>query len=265
MSTFWIHRQTGTVAVDDAVLKGVDVSAMPSNMQLMWWYGTKGEIKYNDRLGIREPVTNLAAFIHIFDSWMLVANTPQPSESGRTVPTITLAQAKAVKSELVWGLYYNKFEGLTPGTPAGDNTASVNASIDALVQSVNNALVTYNSNVATSTAALNTSLDSQHTGHTANIDISNSNFNALSNLRIDIPSGGGSANLPTLGNEGGIGVPSMPQAGAPPSVSAPPVQQGASAVAPTDPLAPTRDTHLNNVGAQTTVAGVAAYDITAGW
>jgi len=255
VSTFWIHKD-GSVAVGDAVLTGIDVSSLPSNIQLMWWYGDKGEILYNDRLPVREPVPDLEAFVPIFNKWILAAKNPTlKTTSGKQAPAITLAQAKAVKSDLVWGLYHQK-----ANVGAYDNTASVNASIQALVTSTNDALGGLAGSVNGASTALNTSLSDQATGHNANVSIASGNFGALSGFTITIPSGGGSGSLPLLGGEGGIGVPSMPSVSAG-SVSAPGVDPGGT----TDPMAPIRNTHLSNINAQTSVDGVAAYDITAGW
>jgi hypothetical protein len=276
MSGYWILPGQSTVCVDDAVLQGVDCSTIPSNIYIIRWSGQSGEILYNhdDRLPVREPVTDFAAYVKVFDNWMLAAMDPQVL--GRTLkgsPAITLAQAKAVKSKLVWGLYYNKFEGLSPGTPPGDNTASVNASIQALVQSTNNVVqglatavnnFTLSSDGARSSDAgnLNASLSSQATAHNANVANVNQNnvyLRAAAGFPISVPNdmgGIGTPSMPTLAIGGGI------SAG---GVSAPPVTPGGAGTGPTDPLAPVRDAHLNNIAALTTVPAVAAYDITAGW
>lgn len=261
MSTFWIHRESGTVAIDDAVLKGVDTSSLPKNVQLVWWYGTNGEIRYtdDDRIPIREPVTDLEPYIQVFNKWILAAKTPLPTTSGKTMPGITLAQAKAVKIQLTRGLYYNKF---SPGSL--DNTAAVNASIQTLVQSTNAALQNLTAQVngqsvsqdgarAADAAALNASGSSQATGI-------NANFGALSGFTISIPSGGGSASLPGMGGIGPVSMSTTPVGGniGAPGVYAPGIGVG-------DPLAAARDSHISNINAQTTVDGVAAYDITAGW
>lgn len=134
MSTFWIHRD-GTVAVDDAVLKGINISSLPSNVQLVLWYEASGtgEIRYadEDRLPIREPVFDLEQFVPIFDEWILAAKTPLPTTSGKTMPAITLAQAKGVKNSLVQGIYTTKLRsGLDPGYAASlrdAHVANVNA------------------------------------------------------------------------------------------------------------------------------------------
>lgn len=291
MSTYWIHS-SGTVAVDDAVMKGVDVSGFPSNLQLMMWYGSYGELRYkdDDRLPIRERVANLAAFVHIFDRWILAANTPLPTESGRaSPPIITLAQAQFVKGQLVWGLYYNKSQPVTPGAAPPDNTASVNAAVQGLADSTNAAIDSMNSiitNLAAQTTnamegyaqsntgarsadaqALNASLDGQHAGHTANIAIVNQNFVTVQNAgsvpmgNVTSPQGGIS---PVVMQTTHVDAASVAPLSAVPPVSTSPVLPGGAA-GPHDTLAPIRDAHLGNVYAQSSVEGVAAYDITAGW
>jgi hypothetical protein len=273
VSTFWIHRETGTVAVDDAVLKGVDTSSLAKNIQLVWWYGTNGEIRYTDedRLPVREPVTNLEPFIPIFNNWILAAEKPLPTTSGKTMPAITLAQAKAVKTQLTRGLYYNKF---SPGSI--DNTAAVNASIQALAQSTNDSLKSLASDVNNFTLssdgarsadaqALNSALGSQALAHNTNVTAANSHTAALNALTgYYIGPDGGSLPVTTVSSLHSVGTPQMStmdvggNIGVPPTVSTPEVGVG-------DPLAVRRDAHIANINAQTTVAGVAAYDITTGW
>ena len=271
MSTFWIHRESGTVAVDDAVLKGVDTSSLPTNIQLVWWYGANGEIRYTDedRLPIREPVTDLEPFIPVFNKWITAAKTPLPTTSGKTMPAITLAQAKSVKIQLTRGLYNNKFAGLSGSPP--DNTASVNASITELTNSTNNAVqslaqqvnnFTLSSDGARSAdaAALNTALNTQASGMKQNYDNIDFNTAQFNLLRLGLNTSEGI-------NMGGVQTPQMsvyPVGGgiSAPSVTSSPVSVGGGY---TDPLAPTRDYHINQINAQTTVDGVAAYDITAGW
>ena len=222
MSTFWIHRETGTVAVDDAVLKGVDTSSLPSNMQLVWWYGASGsgEIRYTDedRLPIREPVTDLTQFVHIFDKWMLAAKTPLPTTSGKTMPAITLAQAHAVKSDLVRGIYRSKMAQQSGGADPVQTLA------DAVNQSGQNMVydMYYKVNVAVN----------------AHADAINNAIPSMINSGVGVNIGTPSAPTVTWNNVGG------PAA---------------------DPFAATRDMHLSNVAAQSTVDGVAAYDITSGW
>ena len=225
VSTFWIHRESGTVAVDDAVLKGVDTSSLPKNVQLVWWYGDKGEIRYTDedRLPIREPVTDLEPFIPVFNNWMRVAQTPLPTTSGKTMPAITLAQAKAVKSDLVRGLYRNK---LAQSSPSGDPTAALADAVNISAQ--NFAADIYykiNAPVNQTADAINQSLPGS---------INGAAFSGVAAVALGVPS----TQVPTWNNVGG-------PAG--------------------DPYAGRRNTHLANVNAQSTVEGVAAYDITAGW
>jgi len=218
MSTFWIHRESGTVAVDDAVLKGIDTSSLPKNIQLVWWYGANGEIRYtdDDRLPIREPMADLEPFIPIFNNWILAAKTPLPTTSGKTMPAITLDQAKRVKSNLVDGLYHNKTVPAT-SDPVADMAAAVNNSGQAFAQS-----------------------------------LYDSHANALTNhahiINVGVPAMINAGQGQDLGALGGDFV-FWPLVGGPTG----------------DPLAAMRNTHKTNINAQTTVDGVAAYDITAGW
>jgi hypothetical protein len=286
MSGIWVVPSKGAACVDDAVLTGVDMTGVPQGIYMMRWFGSYGEqlANHDSAFPIRSPVTNLAAWVHVFDRWMIEAMTPTSELFQRTLkgsPAITLSQAIYVKQRLVWGLYYNKSNPSTPGAALPDNTASVNAAVQGLASSTNSSLASLSSQInsmisgyaASNTGArsadaqaLNASLESQNEGHTANISIANTNFGALSSYTI--PSGGGS--LPGMGGLGGVAPGSMPTTDvAPGTVSAPGVSTSGvtpgGGSGPTDPLAPIRDGHLNNLAAQTSVPAVAAYDITAGW
>jgi hypothetical protein len=175
---------------------------------------------------------------------------------------------------LVWALYHNKFTGLTVTAPT-DNTASVNAAIDALAASAHSAVQSLAATVnnfslssdgarSADTNTLNTGLSTQWGNHNNNVDLANTNFNALSGYPVGI------GQLPAMLNESHVNGVSMTTTAVgggitAPDVPAPPPVQPGGAGGATDPLAPTRDAHLSGVAAQTTVPGVAAYDITAGW
>jgi len=261
VSTFWVHRESGTVAVDDAVLNGIDTSSLPSNVQLVWWYGASntGEVRYtdSDRLPIRERLPDLEPYVHIFDKWMLAAQTPLPTTSGKTMPAITLAQAKAVKNQLVQGLYTQK-----SGKGYTDNTASVNAALDSVAAQINQVHSDFASVNASGIAYLNTTLNSQAEGNAANINAINNHAGELGALSgFSIPSGGGSLPFLSPAGAGGITTPQNPYTPSFNPVSNPGVSPGG----PYDSAAGMRDYHTNQVNAQSTVAGVAGYDITAGW
>lgn len=92
---WWIVRGQNLVCIDDALIRNVDCSSIPKNIYLVFWYGTHGEILYNhdDRLPVREPFTDFAPYVGIFDAWMRAAQ--------RERPPISLTQARFVKSKMV--------------------------------------------------------------------------------------------------------------------------------------------------------------------
>jgi len=91
--SWWICPWDNQVAIDDASVMGVDCSAIPRNVYLIWWYGEEGEILYKDRFGIREPFTDFGPLVRYFDAFIRQAQ--------RAKQPITLAQAKFVKSRMV--------------------------------------------------------------------------------------------------------------------------------------------------------------------
>ena len=100
MTTWWICPQDSEAVIDDAPMHGIDCSALPKNIYLIFWYGEWGEIlyKHEDRMAIREPFTDFAPYVHIYNQYIRRAQTPR--RDGR-FPGITLAQAKFVKSRMV--------------------------------------------------------------------------------------------------------------------------------------------------------------------
>ena len=98
MTTWWICPWDNEAVIDDAPIHGIDCSKIPKNIYLIWWYGTWGEIlyKHEDRLPIREPFTDFAPYIGIYNEWIRLAQRRQPA--------ITLAQAKFVKSRMIEAL-----------------------------------------------------------------------------------------------------------------------------------------------------------------
>jgi hypothetical protein len=301
LSTFWIHRATGTVAVDDAVLAGVDVSIVPSNVQLVWWYGTNGEIKYNDRLGIREALTNLAYYVPVFNNWILAAQTPLPTTSGGQNPAITVPQARTVKVNLVDGLFYNK---ITTPDISGIADTSANAAANAVASGITSKVNTALGQVNTVIGQINTAIDTINAGvasvssgsNTAISDLLSSVQAAINSLNSSLSTfaTADSSNNTTLDNAitqlnllvagltasavshlGAVGYPGMNNV----SVMLPSAPSGAShagtvsSISATttaqetadDPLQVQRAAHKTALAGINTVVGLAAYDITAGW
>jgi hypothetical protein len=100
MTEWWICPWDNEVTIDDAPMHGIDCSAIPKNVYLIWWYPLLncGEILYHptkDRLGVREPFTDFAPYARFFDAWI------RKAQIKTRLPAITLAQAKFVKSRMI--------------------------------------------------------------------------------------------------------------------------------------------------------------------
>jgi hypothetical protein len=95
MSSWWICPWDNEVTIDDAPMFGIDCSEIPKNVYLIWWYphSSQGEILYKDRLGVREPFTDLRPYLDFFNHWIVVAQ--------KAKRPITLEQAKFVKLQMV--------------------------------------------------------------------------------------------------------------------------------------------------------------------
>jgi len=94
--SWWICPWDSQVSIDDASVMGVDCSAIPKNVNIIWWYGEEGEVLYKDRLAIREPFTDFRPLVRYFDAFIRQAQ--------RAKQPITLSQAKFVKSRIVESL-----------------------------------------------------------------------------------------------------------------------------------------------------------------
>jgi len=220
----------------------------------MWWYANSGngEVLYNDRLAIRERIQDLEPFVHVFDNWMRAAAKPLPTTSGKTNPAITLAQAQAVKNQLVQGLYLQKTNlGFT------DNTASVNAAIDSVVSQLNASQSQFQEQNANGIALLNNDLATQTGYHNSNKGVADDHAASINGL---VSAGGAGGGHFVTGFQG-LPTPTNPAVPTFQGVSSP----GVSAGGPSDSMASMRDMHQGNINAQTTVEGVASYDITSGW
>jgi hypothetical protein len=183
---FWIRPSSNAVAIDDAAITGVDCSSIPTNVQLVHWYGASqtpsGEVLYNDRVAIREPFTDPTPYLTVINNWIKAAGgilppdpvlgaattphsptkltTPTQSSTSGPYPPLTVSQAQAVKNNLIDGLFANKrqapitFMGNQYDASDSEASAMANAisaaakqNIDAITGSVDSAFSTYSGNV----------------------------------------------------------------------------------------------------------------------
>jgi len=100
MTEWWICPWDNEVVIDDAPMHGIDCSAIPKNVYLIWWYPLLGcgEILYHptkDRLGIREQFTDFTPLVDLFNAWIRAA------QKNSRLPSITLLQARFVKLKML--------------------------------------------------------------------------------------------------------------------------------------------------------------------
>jgi hypothetical protein len=310
MSQWWIAPSDGQVVIDDASIDGIDTTGIASNIYLVFWHGTKGEILYKhaDRMPLRETFIDVTPYIHYFDRWITAAQSE--------TPPIQLPQAKSVKSSLVHSLFESKRQlpinvGGVWYDASDTNMATMMGSLttDALVGAINASITQWNQILATFNTAIAT--------FNAYIDIFNNNsglqdhvieVGVVNQINVDVAMLNSGSYVEAINTA--IDSVTVTMGGDPPtpSVSFTPIptpqslqnasgrvaaggqvpvlehldpvqgtfplvslaQSATGAVvnaisARTNALAAVRNTHLANIATLTTVAAIAAYDITAGW
>lgn len=150
MLQFVLVRPENTVVVDNADTTTVDCSALPANVDVVSYVEIEGRIEYNDRPAVREVFTNPAPYQPLINAWMTA------------LPGLTLTLAKAVKKDLVDGIYHHKRrlpfaygpwlydardEAVTYDTLLLDNTKTVSST--GIIDAINNAIATIVSRINT--------------------------------------------------------------------------------------------------------------------
>jgi hypothetical protein len=338
MAQWWICPADGQVVVDDASISDLDVSTtppLPTNVHLVFWHGTHGEILYkqSSTASVRQKFLDVTPYVPVFNRWLTAAQNE--------TPPITLAQAKAIKIDLVDSLYNMKRQAtimyisnpwdadddsvaamsLTISAMSGSTAdataitaANVSARVDALTESINGVISNFN-------AALTDAFQDFASTVVNNMKVpANSNFNYISGGFVDAINAGlvvGTAGTPPTfpsgdppsgGDPGTPGTPSTWDALDHPSLNtmsdpvfSTPSMGSVSAGTGGSPgttmvqwyitgsVIPTTLTlaqfcglqqaikdrrtglhnqmqgHKNNINAQTTIAGVIAYNILAAW
>jgi hypothetical protein len=99
---FVIATSEGVVSIDNQPL-GVDTTSLPTNVAIVAYDCSTGagNIEYNDRLRILEPLLDPTPYQTVLNNWLVAANA-------LTTVKITLAQAKRVKIGIVNGIYNGK-------------------------------------------------------------------------------------------------------------------------------------------------------------
>lgn len=99
---FVIATFEGVVSIDNQPL-GVDTTSLPANVAVVAYDCSSGagNIEYNDRLRILEPLLDPTPYQVVLNNWLKVA-------AALTAMPVTLVQAKHVKIGIVNGIYNGK-------------------------------------------------------------------------------------------------------------------------------------------------------------
>ena len=98
---WWLNTDHKAFAVDNAVVKGMDFSALPPELWMVQWQDGKGEIENqidkdtNDN-GLRENFIDVVPYAPYFQDFL------------RLVPYLTLPQAKKVQIDLIRQIFESK-------------------------------------------------------------------------------------------------------------------------------------------------------------
>jgi hypothetical protein len=96
---FTIIRSESLVIIDNAVAT-IDVSSLPTNVEIVVYQEIDGKIEYNDRPSLRLPFTDPSPYQSLLNAWI--------TNQATVTPALQLAQAKQVKNDLVEGIFHHK-------------------------------------------------------------------------------------------------------------------------------------------------------------
>jgi hypothetical protein len=296
---FCIVPSIGQVTVDDASITGVDCSSISANVYIVDWSKSAGTILYYDRVALRDSYTDPTPYLPIINNWLLAAagqtfGTSAPHSAGPPLtgsktpapisvsPFITLKQAVAIKGNINDALFALKrqapitFQGQTYDGSDTETSAMSTAISGAAQQNIDAA----NSALSNLTSSVN----SANATTVSNVNAANADFGG--------PAGQVDANMDTIFAATGfpievVGVAVL-NVDAPADIIAPTItgpamswpnssgvsqnlsfaQMSGLVKALADRRATLQTTHIAMkaaIAAQTSVAGIAGIDITAGW
>lgn len=280
MSQWWICPADGQVVVDDASILGLDCSPIPADVRLLFWHGTYGEILRTQtgtdaKFSVRERFLDPTPYVPIFNRWIAASEFATPPGS--------LAQAKAVKIAMVEslfnfkrqtpisvsGLTYNASDASNMQLIGGFSGQSVINAINDIITQFNAVIATFNSNLSTyiiGPVDTNANRDTYNIGQLSSVTLP---------VQTSVPPEGDptpaveSVTLPNLATSyerpGGVTLGPMPYLGMPGSGTG----SGADAVNKiserTGSLQSSRNSLVTTINGLTTIAAVAAFNITSGW
>lgn len=268
---FWICPKDSQVVIYDASISGIDCTAIPTNVYLVQWHGEDGDrlLKHSDTLPVRERFYDPSQYLPQINRWILAAQNE--------APPITLAQAKKIKQDFLEILFNLKRQDniAASGTVynATDTYQAMMASseISALTGGTSGSI----SSISAQIAALKNQIEILRYYMNLNADILNkgtyrNNINsAIDSVEVVIggepPTGSTTVTAP-MGDQALYIVPELgPVASDTPSLQSATSDALAAMAARTAALYNVWGTKFNEIQNLTTVAQVAAYDVTSGW
>jgi len=136
---FWLQVPS-TMCIDNCVINGLTFPGLPTNVEMVFWDGTtdRGEIEYNGAMAIRTPFVDPTPYMAYVNAWILKGQTE--------TPPINLPQAKLIKQDVVETLFNYKRQQPIPVISMGwtfpaddEDAASYNRYLSSyLTPSVNN-------------------------------------------------------------------------------------------------------------------------------
>lgn len=166
---FMVDRLANQMCVDNAVVTGMNFSALASTIALIVWDGVIGGIEYTDGPAVRTIFTDPSPYQPLLNSWM--------TSVAAMSPPLTLAQAKSIKSALVAAIYSARRQA--PFTSGGITYEATDEAITAMAAALNW------SDFAALTSAINSSIgplpSNINTDMNQLADQNNTRFSTLAN------------------------------------------------------------------------------------
>jgi hypothetical protein len=147
---WWLNTDHGRFCVDNAVVNGMDFSALSPDIWMVQWTDGKGEIERQDEFGnnlngLRESFIDITPYCPLFQQFLSL------------VQGLNLAQAKKVQTDLIVGLFDSKRQAPLYYPVAAGNYSwdATDATIySSLVPALQNAIASINAVIAQLNAAI---------------------------------------------------------------------------------------------------------------
>jgi hypothetical protein len=178
---FWIVVHVGVMAVDNVSVDGMDLTTLPSNVEIVEWKTGVGEIEYNDRPRLRENFTDVTPYCPLLQQFMT------------RLVGITLDQAKKIQIDLIGVLFESKRQApYHHPVAAGDYSwdASDATMVTSMIPSIQSAISTINqinAQLGTVIPALNSAGSSLAASVNSNVVTGGNNLSSAINTNVVNP------------------------------------------------------------------------------